>query len=163
MRLSKALTFRTIGRNFACVTLVLVICSLAASQTTLNLAPEQPTQVSQPASSALEDLRKAFRTSYNDAIAFHSENTIHKYPVITQDLLNMTLIRSDGKTERYSMKREMYFLMANTSHPLLTIYAMLSKDDFGTLSKQTIVDLESYRIKLSKAAEEVKGLSIEPK
>lgn len=162
MRFPGPLTFHHIARNTLCATLGFLLLGVTASQKTLNVSSEAQTQISQPTVSALEDLRKAFRSSYNDAIAFHEKNVLHRYPVITQDLLNMTLIRSNGETERYSMDRKRYFLMANTSHPVLAIYSILSKDGFSTVSKQTIVELENYLTKLSKAAEEVKSLSIEP-
>lgn len=148
--------------NLLCGMLVLVAVALDPQQIFQSTSDAQ-TPSSQTTNSALEELRKTFRSSYNDAIAFHDTHVLHSYPVITQDLLNMTLIRSNGQTERFSMDRKMYSLMANTSHPVLTIYSILSKDDFSTLSKQTKEDLEGYLIKLSNAKDEVNNLSIEPK
>lgn len=135
---------------------------LSANKGTPTASVDLAIQANQTESSALEDVRKAFRSSYSEAIAFHRAKVISKYPIITQDLLNMTLIRSDGTKARYNMNRTTYFLMANTSHPPLTIYSILSRDGFGTLSKEAVVSLEEYSEKLSRGELEVRELSVDP-
>jgi len=153
------LSLRAIGVRAIFVILVLFLPAVSASQEIPNPSATQTNQ----ATDALEDLRKAFRSSYNAAVAFHEQNVVHDYPVITQDLLNMTLIRSTGETERFSMDRKIYFLMANTSHPPMTIYSIISKDNFGKLAKQTLAELEDYSTRLANAKNEVNNLSIDPK
>src|SRR4051812_19485795 len=100
------LSKRTIAQrlivNLLWITVAIVTLGFAGRQITPEGASDAQAITNQPPS-ALEELRKAFRSSYNDAIAFHDTHVLHSYPVITQDLLNMTLIRSNGKTERFSM------------------------------------------------------------
>src|SRR5215213_9646492 len=79
---------------------------------------------------ALNNLKEAFRSAYDEAITNHGTKLSANFPVITQDLLNMTLIRPNGTKLRYSMDKRIYFLMAHSSHPPLTIYSILSRDGF---------------------------------
>lgn len=109
---------------------------------------------------ALSNLKEAFRTAYDEAIANHGTKLSANYPVITQDLLNMTLIRPNGNKLRYSMDKRMYFLMAHSSHPPLTIYSILSKDGFGTLSNDTVTALENYQQKIGAAEAEIKSSNL---
>jgi hypothetical protein len=97
-------------------------------------------------------LRRAFRTHYDEAVANHQRQLHAAYPVITQDLLSMTLIRSTGERCRYPMNTTTYFLMAHTSHPPLTVYSLLSRDNFGSISSDTIAKLAEYRKVLQAAS-----------
>lgn len=162
MNLSERPMLHRSGRGLLCVAFLFASASYGIGQDVLSLSSKLP-KANQTANTPLEDIRKAFRTSYNEAIDSHSKKIISNYPVITQDLLNMTLIRSNGNKIRYSMDKLMYFLMANTSHPPLTIYSILSRNGFGTLLPETVQSLEVYLDKLSRAALEVRDMPLDQK
>lgn len=114
-------------------------------------------QSSAPTSSALpatlSGLGRTFRASYVRAIETHAEKLRRAYPIITQDLLNMTLRVGTGESDRFRMDSGTYMLMARSTHTPLTIYSILSKDGFGTLEKTTLSSLEAYRNQLNEVIE----------
>jgi hypothetical protein len=100
---------------------------------------------------------------YDAAVTRHAVILQGKYPVITQDLLNMTLTRANGTKSRYVMDKKRYFLVAHASHPPLTIYAAISTDGFGnSLTAETKTRLETYRQHLSDAESEIGVMDIQP-
>lgn len=92
-----------------------------------------------------KELRAAFRMAYKNAIEDHKAKLMSASPVITQDLLNMTLWKNGEREDRYRMNTEKYFLMAGTSHPPIAVYSILSKYSIDLLNEQAIGELNDYR------------------
>jgi hypothetical protein len=100
-------------------------------------------------------IRDDFREIYAEVVDDHAKNVISKYPIILQDLLNMTLVLPGREPERYMMNKKRYFLMAGTSHPLLTIYSILASKGFASLPPASISRLTGYAEHLKNAKVEV--------
>jgi hypothetical protein len=107
-------------------------------------------------------LRSTFRAKYDEAVVAHGQRMRTAGPIITQDLLNMTLLRADGPPVRFSMKSRPYMLMAHSSHPPLTVYSMLSIGGFGQLSEATKRLLQDYATTLNAAGRELTALGLPP-
>lgn len=149
-------TIRSCSRH-----LIWVLLMQCSTLTTLSQTPTPyPTSLT-PSASAIDILKGDFRSIYDKATEFHRTNVIRKYPVITQDLLNMTLTRTDGTKVRYQMDKKLYFLMAHTSHPPLAIFSALSMDNLDRLSDETVKWLVDYAEHLAAASKEVSTLSID--
>ncbi|HTY48192.1 MAG TPA: hypothetical protein VMB48_00715 [Steroidobacteraceae bacterium] len=116
--------------------------------------------VSTPLPKSIGELRTAFRTRYNEAIAAHMQHLRSTSPVITQDLLNMTLLRPDGPPVRFSMNAGPYMLMAHTAHSPLTLYSILSVQGFGPLSDATRQELAEYEQALQNAIKQIKTIGL---
>lgn len=102
-----------------------------------------------------EKLKHEFRKSYGTAVQTHREKMHKAYPVITQDLLNMTLIRSNGDSIRFKMKDKVYQTLAHTSHPSLVIYSILYASQFD-INPLATKELRKYHQLLKEAEEGVK-------
>ena len=122
------------------VTLIAMVALVSGCLSTSAPRPRAPDSfsIATPLPAPIGEVRKAFRADYDEAIATHLKKLRSNYPIVTQDLLNMTLLRAGGAPERFSMQNGAYFLMAHTSHPLLTVYSILSIDGFGSLSDARI-------------------------
>lgn len=126
-----------------------------------HLCPQTPPKSS---STPISALARTFRASYDSAIERHAAKMRASYPIVTQDLLNMTLLRPGAAPEPFTtMAKRTYFLVAHTSHPPLTIYSILSKQGFGDLNDATVAELTSYRDQLKQAVDSDKtGDGVEP-
>lgn len=89
-------------------------------------------------------LKTSFRNHYKIVANNHSKKMHANYPVITQDFLNMTLIKSDGEKIRFKMEKKPYFTFAHTSHPPLTVYSILHSSDFEVDNDSTLLKLSNY-------------------
>ena len=89
-------------------------------------------------------LKYSFRENYSILTQKHASVMHEKYPVIIQDLLNMTLVRSNGGKVRFEMQKEAYYTLAHTSHPPLTVYSILCSSDFKVTHDTTVHKLENY-------------------
>jgi hypothetical protein len=118
--------------------------------------------VATPLPDSIGELRKVFRTRYDEAIAAHSQQLRSSVPIVTQDLLNMTLLRASGPPAHFSLKSGPYFLMAHTSHPPLTVYSILAVQGFGKLSDPTRQELAEYQQTLEKAMAGIRSLELPP-
>jgi hypothetical protein len=107
------------------------------------------------------DLRVEFRRAYDDAIEHHRSTTIHKGPVIIQDLLGMTLIRQDGQRIRYEMDKRVYFALANNTHPPYGIYSIIALQGFGPVSAEQLDRLASYRAAIDESLRGLDGLALD--
>jgi predicted Rossmann-fold nucleotide-binding protein len=117
---------------------------------------ERPAPKTVPAT--VTGLNSTFRSSYDSAIERHAARMRASYPIVTQDLLNMTLLRPGATPEPFSMKKRTYFLMAHTTHPPLTIYSILAKYGFGDLNDAAVAELTAYRDQLTGAINNAKSL-----
>ncbi len=93
------------------------------------------------------ELKSSFRTHYKAMVQKRQAEIKQSYPVIIQDFLNMTLIRSNGERVRYKMektKRKEYLTLAHTTHPPTSVYLILSTVDFKIDHDTTIQQLMVY-------------------
>jgi hypothetical protein len=146
------------------LTLIATVTLLGGCLATNASRPNPPESLSiaTPLPAPIGEVRKAFRAHYDEAIKTHFEKMGSSYPIVTQDLLNMTLRRPGAPPERFSMKNGAYMLMAHTSHPLLTVYSILSIDGFGSLSDARIKELTDYSALLTQAVTEIRGMNLPP-
>ena len=144
-------------RAFAVALLALTLLSACAS---FNAEPsEKPSSAATVTeTNPLIQLRNAFRTIYADTISDHRRAMTHQAPVITQDLLNMTLHRENGERVRFEMDKRRYFFNAHTSHPPIALYAIMADGGFGALNDEQVAELSDYETVLSRAIEYVEGL-----
>lgn len=126
------------GRAAAGAVLCLLLLSACAA-TTPPAAPAQAAAQPQPT------LRGLFRSAYDDAIARHRREQILAHPVIIQDLLGMTLIRSNGERMRYEMDKSVYFTLADSTHPPYGIYSIIALEGYGALQDDQLQRLAQYR------------------
>lgn len=96
-------------------------------------------------------LKNAFRTHYKTMVQKEQANISQNYPVIIQDFLNMTLIRSNGERIRFRMKKKAYQTLAHTTHPPTSVYLLLSAADYHINNDSTIQQLMSYDTLVNKA------------
>lgn len=92
-------------------------------------------------------LSTEFRQTYQKAID-HEQAKFMKYPVITQDLISMTLYTSTGKQERFKMNTHIYHAAAELSHVPLVIHNIASKYDWS-FNSDMASELFSYQQLLS--------------
>ena len=93
----------------------------------------------------LEKLKDEFHADYDAAIAHHSEVLQSRSPLIVNDLLNMTLYLSGRPPEKFPMRKATYFLMADSAHPPLALYSILTLTDFSPLGATGRSRLEALR------------------
>ena len=110
---------------------------------------------------AMGHLRRAFRRHYDTAVAAHEDQLRSKFPLITQDLLNMTLWLPDGRSSEFSMKTDTYMLMASISHPPLAVYSSLSAAGFGPLPETTRTELATYSRTLDAATADIQSQTLD--
>ncbi len=129
---------------------LLITVSCKTPNTVLKETKPAPVQTSikQDWQSAL---KSSFRKHYKASVNSHAKKMHAKYPVITQDLLNMTLIPSNGKKVRFKMNRKAYMTLAHTSHTPLAIYSILYPSDFIVNNDSTLSKLKAYRLLLEDA------------
>jgi len=117
-----------------------------------NNTSNRPVTQSQTENNWQDELKTSFRTNYGLAVKNHAVVMQEKYPVIVQDLLNMTLIRSNGDEVRFNMKKDIYFTLAHTTHSPLTIYSILSTSNFEIENNPIPLDkLETYLVVVENA------------
>ena len=89
-----------------CVAAALAVASVAACshQAPVGAAAAPPSPAT-AAVDALLPLERQFRQSYDEAVEYHREHVVFNAPIITQDLLNMTLIRANGERVRFEMDK----------------------------------------------------------
>lgn len=127
-----------------CWVVLLFVCGLLWS---CALAPPVKQTAAPPAETAPStDLRSLFRRAYDDAIAYHRATTIHGGPLIVQDLLGMTLIKTDGERLRYEMDKTVYFTVAHNTHPPYGIYSIIAFQGYGPLNDYQLSRLAEYRV-----------------
>jgi len=145
---------------------VLVILSLLAGCSLARPTPVAPTvacpaKITTPApTSAVEVLDAAFVDSYHQAVADHLLRLREEGPIILNDFLNMTLYLPGDRTARFGMDKNIYFLMARTTHPPLALYSILSMQGFGPLTDTTRQALTNYVELLGRARDEVASAQI---
>jgi len=96
-------------------------------------------------------LKSAFRAQYKTLVQKEQANISQNYPVIIQDFLNMTLIRSNGERVRFKMKKKAYQTLAHATHPPTSVYLLLSAADFSINHDTTIQQLMNYDTLVQKA------------
>ena len=96
-------------------------------------------------------LKTSFRKHYKITANSHAKTMHAKYPVITQDLLNMTLIRSNGERVRFKMGHKAYSTLAHTSHTPLAVYSILYPSNFKLDIDSTFKKLKDYSLLLQNA------------
>lgn len=89
-------------------------------------------------------LKSSFRAHYKTAFHNHIEAFSQNYPIIINDFLNMTLIRSNGERLRFRMNKKVYNSLAHTAHPPLATYLILEASNFSIDADSTIQKLEDY-------------------
>ena len=140
---------KILQRNWAVLLLILVLCSCNATKLepkeTVTTAPQQ-TRVK----NWQDSLKSSFRMYYSKAVESHAKKMHASYPVITQDLLNMTLILTNGEKVRYQMNKDGYFTLAHTTHPPLTLYSILYPKNFK-IDSDVQMALANYRKTLESA------------
>lgn len=136
--------------------LFLTVSCKTAQEPVIQSKPE--TRVANTQQDWQTALKTSFREQYNKAVDSHAVRMHREYPVITQDLLNMTLILSNGEKVPYKMDKKAYFTLAHTTHPVLTIYSILYQSDFKP-TESTMLALEDYILKLVKAQEGIKQVT----
>ncbi len=110
---------------------------------------------------ALLPLERQFRQSYDEAVEYHREHVVFNAPIITQDLLNMTLIRANGERVRFEMDKTVYRIMARTSHPVMGVFSVLSMGEDDSLSPRQLERLGEYRDAIETAAAHVDRLPVD--
>ena len=159
--IQKRITMKTghFSRSISPLSLILVLIFLVVSGCKISKSSEENTQAVVHQVNVEEDWQSALKTSfrqyYGTVVSSHAEKMHANYPVITQDLLNMTLIPSNGEKVRYSMNKKAYSTFAHTSHTPLSIYLVLSASDFN-VDEGTIVKLNDYSLLLKNAIEGIK-------
>ncbi|WP_129778589.1 hypothetical protein [Peristeroidobacter soli] len=149
------------SRTHGCAIVGTVLLGFVSACTTpIPRKPVESIQLTSPLPASIGNLRDAFRAEYDEAVEAHSERLRASAPIITQDLLNMTLWRSDGTTARFPMNSRAYMLMAHSSHPPLTVFSILSSNGFGSLTDSTKQKLKDYVTVLEGAAGDVYALDI---
>jgi hypothetical protein len=149
------------GLIFHLAVMVTFLGGCVSASAPISSSPES-LSISTPLPAPIGEVRKAFRARYDEAITAHLQKLRSNCPIVTQDLLNMTLLRAGGPPERFSMKNGAYFMMAHTSHPLLTVYSILSIDGFGKLSDARIQELVDYHALLTQAVTEIRAMNLPP-
>ncbi len=97
------------------------------------------------------ELKSAFRAHYKTMVQKEQANISQNYPVIIQDFLNMTLIRSNGERVRFKMKKKAYQTLAHATHPPTSVYLLLSAADFKINKDSIIQQLMGYDTLIQKA------------
>ena len=103
-------------------------------------------------------LTDSFRKHHKTAQGVHSKKMRETHPIIVQDLLNMTFIRSNGEKLRFSMDEKVYSTLAHSSHPPLTLYLILKSSDFKLDNDSTVLKLKDYNLVLENAIGGIKEL-----
>ena len=146
---------------------VLALLSLSACthQTLENgAATVQVTGQQESASAAVDilvSLDRHFRQAYDDAVEHHRDNVVFDAPVITQDLLNMTLIRANGERIRFEMDKITYFIMARASHPVIGVFSIISMSEGDSLSAEQLSRLTEYHRSIVNAIAHVDDLPVD--
>jgi hypothetical protein len=112
---------------------------------------------------ALQALDQEFQAAYKAAAQEHLTQLQQDGPLIVNDLLSMTLYRSGGETESFTMNKDTYLLMARSAHPALAIYSLLQVHGFGPLSADGRASLEKYEQLLASAQQEAPSLPVDKK
>lgn len=133
-------------------------CSHQAPVGAASAAPPSPAAA---AVDALLPLERQFRQSYDEAVEYHREHVVFNAPIITQDLLNMTLIRANGERVRFEMDKTVYRIMARTSHPVMGVFSVLSMGEEDSLSPRQLERLGEYRDAIETAAAHVDRLPVD--
>lgn len=96
--------------------------------------------------SSIEKLQSAFHQTHSEAVQKHAEYISSHYPIITQDLLSMSLhLPSGEKALRFKMNKTVFMDMATLAHPPLTLFDLIGKNHFDTpLSKAREEALKTY-------------------
>lgn len=97
------------------------------------------------------ELKSSFRAHYKTMVQKQQAKIMQNYPVIIQDFLNMTLIRSNGERIRFKMKKKAYITLAHTTHPPTTVYLLLSAANFNIDNDSSIQKLMIYDTIVQKA------------
>ncbi len=103
-------------------------------------------------------LKSSFRHHYKIVVNRHAKKMHANYPVITQDLLNMTLIRSNEEKVRFKMDKKAYFTFAHTSHTPLAIYSILYPSNFNVNNDSTLLKLNEYSLLIKNAEQGIKDV-----
>lgn len=103
----------------------------------------------------LKELENSFHHYHADAVAAHQAKLNALYPVITQDLLSMSLhLPNQEKSIRFKMDKKVYMLMADITHPPLTILDIILLDGFDeALTENTKKKLTEYKEVLMNSAQ----------
>ena len=98
-------------------------------------------------------LKTAFRAHYGKAVEHQALKLQHNQPIIIQSLLDMSLLRPAGDStvrSTFKMDRRVYRLMADSSHPPLAIFSILSNSDY-VITGETKATLTAYQELLAEA------------
>lgn len=123
---------------------------IVTTETPEKTTPKPPTRPT-PKKTWESELKSAFRAHYKTMVTKEQATITQNYPVIMQDFLNMTLIRSNGERIRFKMKKKAYHTLAHATHPPTSVYLMLSAVDFKIDHDTIIQQLISYDTLVQKA------------
>ncbi len=138
---------------------VLLLSSCKISKPAINETRSEISRSEAEAHDWENALKYAFRQHYKDVKNNHAKRMHAAYPVITQDLLNMTLIRSNGDRVRFKMDKKAYFTFAHTSHTPLAIYSILYPVNFNVDNDSTLLTLNNYKSLVANAIEGIKKVN----
>jgi len=128
-----------IRKIIACLFLCVIFCSTSFSGHT----------------NPIDILQTMFRQYHSNAVNERLAYIKQHYPVITQDLLSMSL-HLPGLNEgiKFKMNPDKVMAMATISHPPLSLFDLISTDGFNVaLSDDTRFKLSQYQETLNKAQE----------
>lgn len=97
------------------------------------------------------ELKSSFRAHYKRMVEKEQAKMQQHYPIIIQDFLNMTLIRSNEERVRFKMKKKAYQTLAHTTHPPTSVYLLLNAVDYQIDQDSTIQQLIQYQTIVEKA------------
>ncbi|MBA2655772.1 MAG: hypothetical protein H0U70_02165 [Tatlockia sp.] len=118
-------------------------------------------------SSITAQLARKFQNSFHDALLTEKVR-LKNCPLITQDLSNMTLHTAQGLKIQFTMKKDLYKILAETSHIPLTIHNLAAKNNWqfrGELSSEFLayLNLLKYSLTIVDKAELSPSIKIELK
>ncbi len=123
---------------------------------------QEPLAVPDSLPPAIGELRQTFRVKYDAAAKEHASAMRAAYPLITQDLLNMTLHPTTGNPVRFAMEQNGYLLVSHIADAPMTVYTTVAIQGFGELTPTVEEDLTTYAGQLKQAVVDLNGLEIPP-
>lgn len=99
----------------------------------------------------IDKLTRKFQSSFQEALGKEQSRLAH-CPIITQDLLGMTLHVSQDLQLRFVMKKELFKIVAETSHIPLVIHNIADKNDWQ-FTEDLFHELTEYKNLLQETAD----------
>jgi hypothetical protein len=111
-------------------------------------------------STPLDQLSKKFQGSFQEALDKEKSRLIN-CPIITQDLLSMTLHANNDLQLRFVMKKELFKLVAEMSHIPITIHTIADKNDWQ-FTDNLFTELTEYKNLLQETARFFEKSDLDP-